>query len=594
MKRFTFFTVTTLLLFLLSNRVLAQDFKVTIASTDICAGYINPLKAGGSIQFQINVKNNRADTCTVSIDKNAMGLTSSWVAIDNNSQVLFPQQSKNFLLTLSIPANTNEGEYAMFLYFNAYDKTNFNHSFNYNTQTVIVDNSIPLIPSFSVSQTSTKVYVSSWSSYDAISNTYTIYNSSSGILGIKSYTVTLKNPDNSVKETKTINATSDNYYTFQGLSSNTNYKVSVTAADLAGNTSTKEIAATTAPAPPTISSSAQSFCNITLNWTASSGATSYKLYNATSSTPVLLTTTSNTSFVVNGLTSGTNYKFYVIAFNSLGLGSDVENPLFIQTLSVPTPTISGSSPVCSSGTTFTVRNKPNACSLTWVAGPSLTLYSTNENSAIFKSTGNYANSWIKAIYDSGCGISEFSYSVDAGTPTPGLITILWDVPPRRFSAFITPIVSATSYKWYLDGVLKFNSPEYDVIFARQIWNCEHIYDVDVVAVNSCGVSALRHTEVIEDPCDYSFKIYPNPVSTEITISQSDLNTMSSAIENVKEPKSIETVKIIDNFGNIYFEKRYIAETKEVKINISNLKKGTYFVILNNEDLDYEVYTIHKN
>jgi hypothetical protein len=261
---------------------------------------------------------------------------------------------------------------------------------------------------------------------------------------------------------------------------------------------------------------------------------------------------------------------------------------------VPTPTISGSSPVCSSGTTFTVSNKPDECSLSWVAGPSLTLDSTNGNSAIFKSTGNYANSWIKAIYDSGCGISEYSYTVDAGTPTPGLITILWDVPPRRFSAFITPIVSATSYKWYLDGVLKFDSPEYDVIFARQIWNCEHIYDVDVVAVNSCGVSALRHTEVIEDPCDYSFKIYPNPASTEITISQSDINTKSSAIENVKEAKPIETVKIIDNFGNVFFEKRYTGETKEVKINISNLKKGTYLVILNNEGPDHEIYSIFKN
>jgi len=74
----------------------AQDFTVQIPSTDNCGHYIKPIKAGGSHQFQINVKNNRADTCTVSIDKSAMGTVSIWVSIDNNSQQIFPSQSKNY------------------------------------------------------------------------------------------------------------------------------------------------------------------------------------------------------------------------------------------------------------------------------------------------------------------------------------------------------------------------------------------------------------------------------------------------------------------------------------------------------------------
>jgi hypothetical protein len=130
MKRFTFFA-TFVLLFLMSAKVWAQDFTVIISSTDDYLGYIQPLKAGGSIQFQINVKNNRKDTCTVSINKITMGIPGPWVTIDNNSQVLFPQQSTNFLLTLSIPANTHEGEYTMPLYFNAYDR---NHTFDYTTE----------------------------------------------------------------------------------------------------------------------------------------------------------------------------------------------------------------------------------------------------------------------------------------------------------------------------------------------------------------------------------------------------------------------------------------------------------------------------
>ena len=577
MKRVTFFA-TLALLFLMSTKVWAQDFTVTIESTDDYSGYIVPLKAGASIQFQINVKNNRTDTCTVSINKNAMGIPGSWVTIDNNSQVLSPQQSTNFLLTLAVPANTNEGQYAMFLNFNAYDNTNFNHSFNYNTQTVIVDNSIPLIPSFSVSPTSTTIYVSLWSSYDAMSSTYTSYNSSAGILGIKSYTVTLKNPDDSVKETKTINATSDNYYTFQYLSSNINYKASVTATDLAGNTNTKEISVTTAPAPPTISSSTQSFCNITLNWTASSGATSYKLYDVTS-TPVLVTTTSNTSFVVDGLTSGTTYKFYVKAFSSVYLGSDIGNTLSVSTLTVPVPIISGSSSACSTGTSFEVTNLPPGCSLEWSQGTGLSLYSSSGNLATFKATEN-TTSWIKATINSGCGVASATKTVDAGSPKPGTIFIEFDAPPRRFTASIDGMVSANSYKWYLNGVLKYNTPDDVVIFQRQVGNCGYRYDVDVEMVNTCGVSLISHTEVYEPDCYKSYTIYPNPASSEISITQnSDMKQLSLTIEN-SAPKIIKSVKIIDNTGLIYINKKYGKETQEVSLNLSSLKIGTYQIIIN--------------
>jgi hypothetical protein len=578
MKKVTCFATLVLLVFM-TTKSWSQDFTVTIASTDNCSGYIVPLKAGASIQFQIKVKNNRTDTCTVSIDKNAMGFPGPWVTIDNNSQVLYPQQSTNFLLTLAIPANTTEGEYIMWLNFNGYDKTGFNHSFQYTAQTVTVDNSVPLVPSFTVSPTSTTVYVSSWSSYDAMSNTYTNYNSSSGIFGIKSYTVALKKADNTpVGSPVTKLATDNNYHTFSQLSANTGYKVSVTATDMAGNTSTKELATTTAPAPPTISSSAQSFCNITLNWTAPSGATSYKLYNVTL-TPVLVTTTSNTSFVVSGLTSGTTYKFYVKAYNSSGLSSDVSNTLTISTLTVPVPSISGSSSICSSGTAISVTNLPTGCNLEWSQGANLSLYSTNGSTATFKATGN-ATSWIKATINSGCGIASATKTVDAGSPKPGTIYIEFDAPPRRFTASIDGMVSAISYKWYLNGVLKSNTTDDVMIFQRQVGNCGYRYDVDVAMVNSYGTSPISHTEVYEPECYKSYTVYPNPASSEISITQNTENNLMSIESATSEPKMIKTIKIIDNSGFVYVNKKYGKATQEVSINISNLKTGTYQIIIN--------------
>jgi len=127
-------TLFAVMLLLFVNKfALAQDFKVTITSTDDCSGYLKPLKAGNSLQFQIAVKNNRADTCKVSIQKENIGYVSSWISIDDNSQDIFPGQTINFLLTIKVPTSAAEGEYSMFLNFNAFDKKNNNHSFIYYT-----------------------------------------------------------------------------------------------------------------------------------------------------------------------------------------------------------------------------------------------------------------------------------------------------------------------------------------------------------------------------------------------------------------------------------------------------------------------------
>lgn len=77
MKKLFDYLCTLIFLLATSELIHAQNFTVTIPTTDNYAGYIKPIKAGGSHQFQIEVKNNRQDTCTVSIDKNAIGEVSS-------------------------------------------------------------------------------------------------------------------------------------------------------------------------------------------------------------------------------------------------------------------------------------------------------------------------------------------------------------------------------------------------------------------------------------------------------------------------------------------------------------------------------------
>ena len=394
MKKLSPILCVLLFILVVHGPVYAQDFTVQIPSTDNCGHYITPIKAGGSHQFQINVKNNRADTCTVSIDKSLMGTVSSWVSIDNNSQQIFPSQSVNFLLTINVPAGTPEINYAMSLYFNAKDKDNNNHSFQYDAQWIIVDNSLPLAPTFTVSQTSTTIFVDSWSSWDERSNVYTLQNSSAGVGGIKTYKVDIKNPGGTIAKTITKNADDYHYYTFTNLSPNTNYTACVTANDLVGFTKTTEKAATTAPAKPSgLAFSNTTYINTSLSWSASAGATGYNVYKVTGSTNTKLNSSpiTGTSYNIVDLDPNTTYAFNVIALSNVG-PSDRSDNASVTTLALPS--ITGPSQLCT-GTTYTVQNLLAGYSVSWSNSSNISMQSASGNSANFVKVSD-GTGWIDA------------------------------------------------------------------------------------------------------------------------------------------------------------------------------------------------------
>ncbi len=393
---------------------------------------------------------------------------------------------------------------------------------------------------------------------------------------------------------KPLQATSsDSYYNFTNLAVGTTYKVTVTATDLAGNSKSKEKSVTTITPPLHMTYIARSYCHLTLAWKSHPDAVSYKLYNATGTTPVLLTTISDTSFMVTGLTANTTYKFYVTAITSSGSEAATGNTLSVSTLTIPTPSVSGTSPICSTGATYTVTNLPNECYIDWDQGSGLSRTSASGSSATFKATGSI-NTWIKATINSGCGIESKTVKVAAGTPKPGPITIQWDVPPRRFTASIEAIPGATSYQWYLDGVLKYNSPENVVIFQRDLSNCGHVYYIDVSQVNTCGTSPISHAEVTEE-CFKSFTVYPNPTTSTINITQNKTLSQQLSIASLGSSgqKNINSIKIIDYTGAVYIHRKYAIETKNVRINVANLRHGTYQIIIN-EGEGQETYTFVKN
>lgn len=573
------FKLTSVFILASGSIAQAQDFTATGPTNNVANNIIYPLKAGSSIQLQVKLKSNRKDTCTVSLDKNSMGYVGDWITIDNNSQKIFPNQEVTFQFTVKPPTGTLDNEYPLWLAFNAYDKYNNNHPFSYNILTIIVDNTPPDVPTVRVEGKTSKSISISFNSFDFRSAHYTANAPTSGIGGIKTYTLTIQNPQGSITS-KTANANDiSSYYTFGGLSPNTPYAVRVTATDLASNSSTSPAQlATTPPAAPTnLSVSNTTYCSALLTWDASGGATSYTVYDVTTSPRVKIGTVPATSSTVTNLIAGGTTKYYVTAENSFGV-SDVSSTVTVTTPSVPVPTLAGPALVCSSSVTFTASEIPSGCSISWEHSLNLSPTVTAGNYATFTPNGNGLG-WVTARFASCGGYGLYSPQSTVWVGTPSGITIFGRNGMKRggiaaYTVKEAAIQCINSYSWDADGGMNPYGSTSSSSFRAKATGCG-TGDIYCTVSNACGGAEFGNLTVdifCETP---SYAVSPNPASTELTVSilRTDSQTASrSEISN----ETIDYVKIYDLNGNLK-KTLQCKGSRSATVNVSDLREGTYIL-----------------
>jgi len=249
--------------------------------------------------------------------------------------------------------------------------------------TTLTGGSAPSTPTgLSATATSCSTIVLNWSASSGATS-YNIYNCSTGYI---------------------INV-SGTSYTVSGLSPSTSYSYEIDAVNSYGTSSFTSCQSATTPAcgstPPTptgLSATATSCSTIVLTWSASSGATSYNIYNCTTG---YITSISGTSYTVSGLSPSTSYSYEVNAVNSFG-----SSP-FTACQNATTPAC-GSAPATPVGLSATATS----CStivLTWSASPGATSYN------IYNCSTGYITSVSGTSYTvSGLSPStSYSYEVNA-------------------------------------------------------------------------------------------------------------------------------------------------------------------------------------
>jgi len=300
-------------------------------------------------------------------------------------------------------------------------------------------------------------------------------------------------------------------------------------------------------------------------------------------------------------TSGVTLRTYVYqVWNILGayLGYYPALPSNVQfaysALGIKAPTITGSSTVCTSGTTFTLNNRPSGTTVSWihsdhlvyVSGQGTDNYVVKDISSKTSGTG-----WVKAILNSSYGNDTIEKDVWVGKPfTPTDIIFSPNEPclNQLVIAIVqasNPAISEVHYEWRnIDGYIC-QDPACSEVHFTTLPILPYFTNVYVKATNTCG-SSIEYSELltVKDcggglPPLPAIVISPNPASSEIIVNV-EYGIPTDSITNSNTSFKIENseISIFNIYGKPVFKGKMYNKKK--RLSVSNWQKGLYVIKIN--------------
>lgn len=221
------------------------------------------------------------------------------------------------------------------------------------------------------------------------------------------------------------------------------------------------------------------------------------------------------------------------------------------------------------------------CTYTWTHSANIMLVSgQNTSTAIFRNISNLQTDagWLRVTINDSKGRNRTqtltrNVQLISQTPTPGPISWEWNAPPNRVMLNVDDVPGATSYKWYLDGVLKATTTNsyYHLPMSGNV-SCGNFYYFGVRAVGSCGTSPESYVGAEMPPCDFAYKVSPNPSSSNIKI---ELKGDEIAKSTTKKISEIQEVELYDKMGIIRLKQKFAKGQTTANISVGALPNDVY-------------------
>ena len=202
----------------------------------------------------------------------------------------------------------------------------------------------------------------------------------------------------------------------------------------------------------------------------------------------------------------------------------------------------------------------------------------NNQATVSRNSNNNGIVTLNANISNECGSFTISKEIIIGTPRPiSFDHVLVDPYMGRIIVGVTPVPTATSYKWYLNGILQPGTNVGNRISIPR-GNCNiRDYTIGVKAVNSCGESS-QYYEIHDNPCyeeDY-YRIANNPAHNDLIIIRNGSTTNRNSINH--------SYQLFDYNNNLILQGTLQDQTL---IDISNLSNNQYIlrIIINSEQIE---------
>jgi hypothetical protein len=320
-------------------------------------------------------------------------------------------------------------------------------------------------------------------------------------------------------------------------------------------------------------------------------------------------TTNSITLVPNGLNGGV----VTIKANGCSIQSGPSSKnitLNLTDINNP-PAISGVSPVCYSGSTFTLTNMPANSTVVWSQSSNLTTVSgqgTTNYSVRANSTSTMGAGWVEALITTACGNPPpLRYNIWVGRPPADINTLIWTgtrgVNPVSTNPGVTyvfrvdQVPNTSSYTWVLPSGFSVyggsNTTTGTTIYITTSTTPGN-YTLHCQANNACGSSWTNSLTInngtggggndcppgVSPPCKpggpIPLRVYPNPASSSLMIEE-DLIDAEGIFEQSNDSFEIVEfrIQLLDKSGMLMRSGQ--SQNGKLEINTKDLPNGFYIL-----------------